>query len=84
MLKNHNLAKAISGVALRMLVTTIESKAAHSGSVVVLVDLRKTSQMCSRCGPMVKKELPERAHNCPRCGLSVDRDLNAAINTLRL
>ena len=48
MLKNHILAKAISDVALGMLVTTIESKAAYSGSVVVLVDPRKTSQMCSR------------------------------------
>ena len=84
MLKNHNLAKSISDVALGMLVTTIESKAAYSGSVVVLVDPRKTSHMCSRCGLMVKKELPERAHNCPGCGLSIDRDLNAAINTLRL
>ncbi len=48
MLKNHILAKAISDVALGMLVTTIESKAAYSGSVVVLVDPRKTSQTCSR------------------------------------
>ena len=32
MLKNHILAKAISDVALGLLVTTIESKAAYSGS----------------------------------------------------
>ena len=35
MLKNHNLATPISDVALGMLVTTIESKAAYSGYVVV-------------------------------------------------
>jgi putative transposase len=33
---------------------------------------------------IVKKELSERVHNCPGCGISMDRDLNAAINILRL
>ncbi|WP_275112543.1 zinc ribbon domain-containing protein [Methanosarcina spelaei] len=26
----------------------------------------------------------ERIHSCPYCGLTLDRDHNAAINTLRL
>ena len=47
MLKSHNLAKSISDVAWRMLVTATESKAAYSGSQVVLAGPRKTSQMCS-------------------------------------
>ncbi len=47
-LKNNILAKSISDVAWGMLVTAIEGKAAYSGSEVVLVDSRKTSQMCSR------------------------------------
>ncbi len=83
-LKSHNLAKSISDVAWRMLVTTTESNAAYSGSEVALVDPRKTSQMCSRCGLIVKKVLLERIHNCPECSLSIDRDLNAAMNVLRL
>jgi putative transposase len=62
MLKSHNLAKSISDVAWRMLVTATERKAAYSGSQVVLVGLRKTSQMCSWCGLIVKKELSERVH----------------------
>ena len=62
MLKSHNLAKSISGVAWRMLVTATERKAAYSGSQVVLVGPRKTSQMCSWCGLIVKKELSERVH----------------------
>ena len=61
MLKSHNLAKSISDVAWRMLVTATESNAAYSGSEVALVDPRKTSQMCSRCGLIVKKELSERS-----------------------
>jgi putative transposase len=32
---------------------------------------------------IVKKNLNERLHSC-KCGLVVDRDLNAAINILRL
>lgn len=84
MLQNHNLAKSISDVAWGMLVKSTENKAAYAGSKVVLVDPKYTSQMCSRCGSIVKKDLSERVHNCPNCGLSLDRDLNAAINILRL
>jgi len=84
MRKNHCLAKSISDVAWNMLMKSTENKAAYAGSKVVLVDPRQTSQMCSRCGMIVKKDLSERVHNCPECGLSMDRDLNAAINILRL
>lgn len=84
MLKNYCLAKSISDVAWSMLVKSTESKAAYSGSKVVLVDPRQTSQMCSRCGLIVKKDLSERVHRCSECGLSMDRDHNAAINILRL
>jgi len=84
MLKNHCLAKSISDVAWNMLVKATKSKAAYAGSKVVLVDPKQTSQLCSRCGLIVKKDLSERTHNCPECGLSMDRDLNAAINILRL
>jgi putative transposase len=84
MLKNHHLAKSISDVAWGMLVKATESKAAYAGSKVVLVDPKYTSQMCSRCGMIVKKDLSERIHNCSECGLTMDRDLNAAINILRL
>jgi putative transposase len=47
-------------------------------------DPRNTSQMCSRCGSIVKKDLSVRYHNCPYCGLNIDRDINAAINILDL
>ncbi|HEX4208545.1 MAG TPA: zinc ribbon domain-containing protein, partial [Ktedonobacteraceae bacterium] len=42
-----------------------------------------TSQACSGCGVIRKKELSERWHTC-ECGCSLDRDTNAAINILRL
>ncbi|MCJ7445511.1 MAG: RNA-guided endonuclease TnpB family protein, partial [Methanotrichaceae archaeon] len=84
MVHNHTLAKSIFDVAWRMLIKSTESKAAYAGSKVVLVDPKYTSQLCSRCGLIVKKDLSERVHNCPECGLAMDRDLNAAINILRL
>lgn len=66
------------------LVKATESKAAYAGSKFVLVDPRQTSQMCSGCGLIVKKDLSLRVHSCLECGISMDRDLNAAINILRL
>ena len=84
MLQNHNLAKSISDAAWRMLVTVTSYKAESAGSIVVLVDPRNTSQLCSRCGLKVPKSLSERIHECPQCGLVMDRDENAAINILRL
>jgi putative transposase len=84
MMQNHNLAKSIGDVAWNMLVTLTSYKAESAGSMVVLVDPRNTSKMCSRCGILVEKTLSDRVHNCPQCGLSMDRDWNAAINILRL
>lgn len=84
MIQNHHLAKSISDAAWRMLVTTTSYKAESAGSMVVLVDPRNTSQLCSRCGLKVTKSLSDRVHECPQCGLVMDRDENAAINILRL
>lgn len=39
-----------------------------------------STQLCSNCGARQKMELTERVYNCPHCGLSLDRDLNAAMN----
>lgn len=84
MVRNRNLAKSISDVAWNILVTVTSYKAASAGSMVVLVDPKNTSKMCSRYGTLVEKSLSDRVHNCPQCGLSMDRDWNAAINILRL
>lgn len=39
-----------------------------------------SSQLCSNCGNRQKLTLDKRVYICPKCGLSIDRDLNAAIN----
>lgn len=59
-------------------------KAEWAGKRVVEVNPAYTSQVCSKCGAIVKKELDEREHNCPHCGLVCNRDLNASLNILRV
>jgi putative transposase len=58
-------------------------KAANAGREVLLVNPKYTSQVCSGCGTVKKKELSERWHSC-ECGTELDRDHNAAINILAL
>jgi putative transposase len=84
MVKNHYLAKSISDVAWNQLVQMTQNKAVEAGSRVVLVDPYNTSQRCYGCGQIVKKELNVCVHQCPYCGLSIDRDVNAALNILGL
>lgn len=61
----------------------VSYKAEWAGRQVILVDPKYTSQICSGCGQVRKKELSERWHSCD-CGCELDRDHNAAINILRL
>jgi len=58
-------------------------KAANASRAMLFVNPKYTSQICSGCGTIVKKELSERWHSC-ECGCSLDRDHNAALNILRL
>lgn len=84
MLKNHSLAKSIADAAWSQLVQFTTYKAENAGRCAKQVNPRSTSQRCSRCGEIVKKELSVRIHNCEGCGLVLDRDHNAAINILSL
>ncbi len=58
-------------------------KAESAGRAVLFVSPNYTSQMCSGCGQVRKKELSDRWHSCD-CGAELDRDHNAAINIQRL
>ena len=44
-----------------------------------------SSKMCSKCGNMKHDlKLSDRIYHCNTCGLTIDRDLNAAINILHM
>ncbi|QQA36493.1 transposase [Tuanshanicoccus lijuaniae] len=81
MLKNKRLAKAIHDVAWYNLQTIIIQKANFFGIEVVKVDSRfPSSQLCCVCGNRQPMPLDKREYNCQHCGISINRDLNAAIN----
>jgi len=83
MMKNRHLAKSISDASWSRFIAYTTYKAESAGKQVMLVNPRNTSQVCSGCGVIVKKNLSVRTHKCPCCGLILDRDVNAAINILR-
>lgn len=84
MVKDPIYAKGIMDAAWNKLVTYTIYKAENAGRRVILVNPFNTSQMCSKCGTIIEKDISIRIHNCTFCGLSIDRDLNASFNIRRL
>jgi putative transposase len=84
MLRNHNLARAISDAAWSELRGMLEYKAQWYGRTVVAVDRwypsTKTCSACGRINPTML--LRVRSWTCPGCGADHDRDINAAKNIL--
>lgn len=78
------LSKQVHDASWSSFFDKLKYKAGSAGKSVIEVAPHFTSQDCSQCGNRVKKDLSERIHNCLNCGLSISRDLNAAINILRL
>ena len=82
MVKNRHLARSLSDAALGEFRRQLEYKTARNGAVLRVVDRWfPSSKTCSNCGVVkAKLSLAERTFNCDACGLSIDRDVNAAIN----
>jgi putative transposase len=77
------LNKSINDAGWDEFVQMCTSKAEEAGRTILQVNPKFTSQICSGCGTVRKKELSERWHSC-ECGTELDRDHNAALNILRL
>ena len=82
MVKNHHLAKAVSDAAFGEFRRQLEYKTARTGAILHVVDRwYPSSKTCSACGAVkAKLSLSERVFHCDACGLTMDRDLNAAVN----
>lgn len=82
MSKNHKLASAILDGGFYEFRRQLSYKCEWYGSKLTVVDkFYPSSKTCSACGN-IKKELnlTERTYHCEHCQISIDRDLNAAIN----
>ena len=64
-----------------MFTSMCQVKAECAGRTLIKVSPKFTSQICSTCGMVRKKDLAERWHSCD-CGAELDRDVKAAINIL--
>jgi putative transposase len=84
MVHNHHFARSIHDAAWGQFLDILSYKAEWAGREFIRVNPNGTSQICSGCGAVVKKSLFIRIHHCPNCGLSLNRDLNAALNIKRL
>jgi putative transposase len=83
MMGNCKLSKSLGDAGWGMLRNALTYMAKMSEGVTAFVDPRGTSQTCSACGAYVRKDLSVRTHRCPGCGLTIDRDVNAALNVLK-
>ena len=86
LLKNRNLAKALSDSALGGFLAKLKSKAGVRGiRVVEAPQFFASSKTCSNCGQKKKElSLADRHYHCESCSLTENRDVNAAKNLQHL
>ncbi|WP_245761692.1 RNA-guided endonuclease InsQ/TnpB family protein [Saccharopolyspora shandongensis] len=79
------LAKSVHDAGWSAFLSMLEYKAVRYGRRMVRIGrFEPASQVCSRCG--VKdgpKPLHVRSWQCQACGVSLDRDINAAVNVAK-
>jgi putative transposase len=82
MVKNHNLAQAISDAAWGMFCTMLKYKAEFEGKIYLEIGrFFPSSHLCNlMLLPVAKMDLSVRSFECPHCHHRHDRDVNAAIN----
>jgi putative transposase len=79
---NTGMHRSIHDASWSKFIFMLSYKAQSAGRKLIKVDPRNTTQRCSACGSIVKKELSDRVHECPYCGFSCNRDYNASRNIL--
>jgi putative transposase len=84
MLRNHKLARAISGCGWGEFRRQLDYKCQRYGREMVVIDRwYPSSKTCSACGHLLAElSLSARHWTCPSCRAQHDRDINAAKNIL--
>ena len=82
MMKNKHLSKSIQQQKFYEFIRQMKYKCEWNGIEFIQVDrFYPSSKTCSCCGNVKKDlKLSDRTYICSECGLTIDRDLNAAIN----
>lgn len=82
MMKNRHLSKAVAEQKFYEFKRQIKYKCETYGIKFVEVNrFYASSKTCSHCGHLkADLKLSDRIYKCSECGLTIDRDLNAAIN----
>lgn len=82
MVRNHNLAKAISGCGWGIFCTMLKYKAENEGKTYIEIDRWfPSSKTCNVCLNQVGSlPLDIRSWTCEHCQTNHDRDINASIN----
>ena len=89
-LAKTKMAKSVLDAGWSMFRNQLRYKASRHGVVYVEADERNTSQTCSSCGSLPPERprgiagLGIRRWECSDCRASHDRDVNAALNILRV
>jgi len=69
---NNGMHRSIHDASWSKFIFMLSYKAQSAGRKLIKVDPRNTTQRCSACGSIVKKDLSARVHECPYCGFSCD------------
>jgi putative transposase len=78
------LARSASDAAHYQFKQILTCKAENADKTVKVIHEAYTSQTCNSCGKIHKMELKDRVFECPFCSYSNDRDVNAALNILKI
>jgi putative transposase len=79
---SNGVHRSIHDASWSKFIFMLSYKAQSAGRKLIKVNPKNTTQRCSSCGSIVKKELSDRMHECPYCGFSCNRDYNASMNIL--
>ena len=83
---NHNLAEKWAKCKFGYFKDFLIWKCKNKGIELRIANkFYPSSKTCCKCG-YVKRDLTlkDRTYKCPKCGLTIDRDINAAINLFKL
>ncbi len=84
MVYNSYLSRGIYDASWSQFIRMLCYKAESAGCRAIGVDPKNTTKTCSNCNNVQKMSLSDRIYECRSCGISIDRDLNASINILKI